>query len=211
MKPTEILSKEHRIIEQVLACLEQMALEAAAKKRLDARSAQQTLEFFRVFADRCHHGKEEAHLFPMMEAKGFPHEDGPLMVMRSEHDEGRAHVRAMAAVVEAAGQGAPEAIEAFRLHAAAYIELLRAHIQKEDHRLFPMADRAFEEEDQKELLRRFERVEHDDIGAGAHEAWLEIANLLADRFDVPRAMQEGCPGPSAGACGRCSLHAAAAI
>lgn len=210
MRPTEILSKEHRVIEQVLTCLERMSAQAAASKKLDAHSAKQALEFFRAFADRRHHGKEEEQLFPMMEAKGFPGEDGPLAVMRTEHDAGRAHVRAMFSALPAAGEGAPEGVETFRLHAAAFIELLRAHIQKEDHCLFTMADRAFDESDQKELLRRFDEVEHRDSGMGA-EAWLEIANLLADRFDVPHSMQEGCPGPSANACGRCSLHAAGAF
>ena len=72
MKPTEILSGEHRIIEQVLDCLEKMAQNCAAGGRLDKPSAEQALDFFRNFADRCHHGKEETHLFPAMEAKGFP-------------------------------------------------------------------------------------------------------------------------------------------
>src|SRR5271166_4514533 len=96
MKPTEILSGEHRIIEQVLDCLETMAQKSTTHGHLDEISARQAIDFFRNFADRCHHGKEETHLFPAMEAKGFPHQGGPTGVMLSEHEQGRAHIRGMA-------------------------------------------------------------------------------------------------------------------
>ena len=85
MKPTEILSAEHRVIEQVLNCLEKMAAQAEKTGTLDKVSATDAVNFFRTFADQCHHGKEEAHLFPAMEAKGFPRQGGPTGVMLHEH------------------------------------------------------------------------------------------------------------------------------
>ena len=100
MKPTEILSGEHRIIEQVLDCLEKIAQNCATGGRLDKTSAEQALDFFRDFADRCHHGKEETHLFRAMEAKGFPRQGGPTGVMLHEHEQGRAHIRDMAEAIE---------------------------------------------------------------------------------------------------------------
>jgi hemerythrin-like domain-containing protein len=30
------------------------------------------ISFMRVFADRCHHGKEEETLFPLVEQRGVP-------------------------------------------------------------------------------------------------------------------------------------------
>jgi hemerythrin-like domain-containing protein len=35
------------------------------------------MEFLSVFADTCHHGKEEDFLFPGLEAAGIPNEGGP--------------------------------------------------------------------------------------------------------------------------------------
>ena len=72
MQPTEILIHEHRIIEQVLACLERITEKFTLAGRLDPQPARDAVAFFRNFADRCHHGKEEAHLFPAMEAAGLP-------------------------------------------------------------------------------------------------------------------------------------------
>jgi len=187
MKPTEILSNEHRVIEQVLDCLEKMADRARATGRLQKAPAQQAVDFFRNFADRCHHGKEETHLFPAMEAKGFSADCGPTAVMRLEHEQGRGHVRGMAEAIEAAASGDAGALERFVRHARGYLGLLREHIQKEDHCLFTMANQALSEQDQAALLATFHRVEHEEMAAGTHERYVEIANQLADHYGVARA------------------------
>ena len=66
MSPTEILMQEHRLIEQVLDCLEALTQRAEGTGTLDVASATQALEFFSVFADRCHHAKEEDCFFPLL-------------------------------------------------------------------------------------------------------------------------------------------------
>ena len=186
MQPTEILMNEHRIIEQVLDCLEKMADRCEANADLDADSARKAIDFFRTFADCCHHAKEETYLFPMMEAKGFSRENGPTGVMRAEHNQGRQHIQSMADAVDKHESGDARAIAAFVSHARSYCELLRAHIHKEDHCLFPMADQALSDDEQQSLLTMFEKVEHDDMSEQTHERYLQIADELADRFDVAR-------------------------
>lgn len=192
MKPTEILSGEHRIIEQVLDCLEKIAQDATAQGRLDQTSAEQAVDFFRNFADRCHHGKEETHLFPAMEAKGFPRQGGPTGVMLHEHEQGRTHIRGMVEAIEEAAAGNREALAQFAAHAQGYVGLLREHIEKEDHCLFAMADRALTEDDQQRLLAAFRHVESEHIGSGTHEKYLRVADELAERFGVTRAAGSGC-------------------
>ncbi|MBM3858379.1 MAG: hemerythrin [Verrucomicrobia bacterium] len=183
MKPTEILSAEHRVIEQVLNVLEKMAAQAEQTGALEKRDASDAVEFFRMFADKCHHGKEEAQLFPAMEAKGFPRDGGPTGVMIHEHEQGRRYVRAMADAIK--NDNAKE----FARNGRAFIELLRQHIQKEDHCLFSMADQAFSPADQASLLAAFEAVERDHMGAGTHEKFLKLANDLADCYGVAHATQ----------------------
>lgn len=180
MKPTEILMAEHRVIEQVLNVLEKMAGRAEATGKLEKADANDAIAFFRMFADKCHHGKEEAQLFPAMEAKGFPRNGGPTGVMITEHEFGRARVRGMAAAVEkdAAGE--------FATNARQFIGMLREHIQKEDHCLFSMADKAFSAADQEQLLAAFEKVEAEDMGAGTHEKFLKIADDLAGKYGVAK-------------------------
>ena len=183
MKPTEILSSEHRVIEQVLDCLDQITAKADRTGTLDKVSATDAVNFFRTFADQCHHGKEEMHLFPAMEAKGFSRESGPTGVMLAEHEQGRACVRQMREAI------ATGAMQPFAAAGRRYSELLRQHIQKEDHCLFGMADNAFNAADQAVLLAKFEKVEAEEMDAGTHEKFLGIAEALAKKFGV--AMQTG--------------------
>ncbi len=190
MKPTEILSHEHRVIEQALDCLEKMANECRSAGTLDVQAARDAIAFFRNFADRCHHGKEETHLFPAMEAKGMPRDGGPTGVMLFEHEQGRACVRGMEEAVEAVAAGDLAAQGRFVDHATRYVDLLREHIHKEDHCLFAMANQLFADSDQQRLLDAFARVEAEEMGTGTHEKYLAIANALADRFGVARAVAE---------------------
>ena len=184
MKPTEILTSEHRVIEQVLNCLEAIAQKAGSAGRLDRQSAEDAVAFFRNFADRCHHGKEETHLFPALEAKGFPREGGPTGVMLHEHEQGRAHVRGMNENLVAAAAGDPAALQQFIADAEGYVTLLREHIYKEDHILFQLADRTFTPEDQQRLLDAFQKVEAEEMGIGTHEKYLKIAHDLAGQLGV---------------------------
>jgi hemerythrin-like domain-containing protein len=101
--------------------------------------------------------------------------------MLHEHEEGRGLVAAMANAVERDAPGE------FVRHARAYVGLLREHIRKEDHCLFPMAAGILSAADAESLAQRFEHVENAEMGEGTHEQFLQLANDLADRLDVKRA------------------------
>ncbi len=184
MKPTEVLMQEHRVIELVLSCLDRMADNCDAGLPLDIEAATQAIDFFRVFADKCHHGKEEDLLFPLMEAKGFPRDGGPTGVMLHEHELGRRQVRSMEDAVKETSLGDLAGKILFVEQARAFSALLRQHIQKEDHCLFTMADQALSPADQDELAAAFDKVESESIGRGVHEQYLNIALGLADRLGV---------------------------
>jgi hemerythrin-like domain-containing protein len=186
MRPTETLKGEHRVIEQVLLCLERIADRCAARETLDVISALRVLDFLRHFAEGCHQEKEERLLFPRLEARGFPHDFGPTEIMREEHARGRRYLHAMAASVEGAGAGDPDAVEQFIANAWAYVCLMRDHIHKEDYYLFPIADRCLSRADQRELLESFAELEA-ERGEGMAEHFLAEAAELAARWDVPRA------------------------
>jgi hemerythrin-like domain-containing protein len=150
---------------------------------LDLEAATEALEFLTTFADRCHHGKEEGALFPMLERKGLPRNVGPLAVMLADHDEGRAKTAAMRAAL------ADNAPERFATQALAYVELLRDHIAKENQVLFPMADGLFSESEQDELLASFGSIEEVDLGPGTHERELERVERLLMRLGLKRAVR----------------------
>ncbi|MBC7261847.1 MAG: hypothetical protein H5T63_07510, partial [Chloroflexi bacterium] len=59
MRATEQLMEEHRAIEKMLDILVSVCQNIEAVQAVDAEHLERILEFIRVFADQCHHGKEE--------------------------------------------------------------------------------------------------------------------------------------------------------
>jgi hemerythrin-like domain-containing protein len=193
MRPTEILSSEHRVIEQVLDCLEAMVKGLRAGKPLEEERAATALYFLRQFADACHHGKEEERLFPMLVARGMARHLGPIAVMLDDHRAGRMHLGQAAAALEARDH------EGFARAASGYVMLLREHIGKEDGVLFPMAESMLDENARQSLAESFRGFE-EQLGPGVYAGLRAGADELARHFGVPLAEQRGFAAPPRG-CG----------
>ena len=190
MNATDLLVNEHRVIEQVLNCLERIIEQAVAAERLEEEPAREAIDFFRIFADRCHRRKEEVRLFPLMQARRVGDGCGPVPVMRSEHELGHLLLIGMNGAIERASNGDANALQCFVQRGRDYIRLLREHIKTEEHDLFPSANRAMNESDQQTLMAAFERVDAKEKRAGTQEMYLALANQLADHFGVARAASE---------------------
>lgn len=137
-KTTSVLREEHQRILQVASALEQRL--DVRPEPLDLDTVEQCVRFFRLFADACHHGKEEDLLFPELQSRGMPRDSGPIAVMLHEHRLGREFVGAMADAMDGARKGDEVATSRLVNAGRGYIDLIRAHIMKEDHVLFDMAD-----------------------------------------------------------------------
>ena len=135
------LVQEHEVIERVLDALEKEVRSVKSGSPVDRGFFSSAISFLRQFADGLHHQKEEQVLFPALCDAGMPKDGGPVGVMLYEHDEGRGHIRAMEAELPAAENGDQSARDRLISETSAYVELLRAHIQKENMILFPMAER----------------------------------------------------------------------
>ncbi len=199
-KAIDTLMHEHRVIEQVLGSLETFALNLRAEADADRATVKGYGDFFRNFADRCHHGKEEDRLFVKMNAYGFPKEYGPVAVMLAEHVEGRGHVGALVAIGQGEGPLSREERDAVVEHALAYVPLLRAHIMKEDNILYPMALQAIPHAEIEAMAEDFEAFEQSVMGAGEHEKFHALADQLIEAYPPDPARMAagsactGCPG-----------------
>jgi hemerythrin-like domain-containing protein len=188
MKPTSILVEEHCLIEQVLACLERMAERCESQRRLERARARDAIVFFRGFVERCHYSKEEHQLLPTMRAMGISLEPCLGCSILQRREEGHLHMAAMEATVEAASAGEPTALKEFTKHARAYIELLMEYIAKQEDCLFPMIAEALPEADKARLGRTLDTACSDGEEQWACDAYIDLANRLADHFNVPRAV-----------------------
>ncbi len=182
MEPTGELKQEHQGILLMLRVLDKVVEKLESGEEGGLEHLEQIVEFLRIFADRCHHGKEEELLFPAMEKRGVPREGGPIGVMLMDHEEGRGYIRGMANALVMHKTGDPSALKEFAKNARGYIGLLTQHINKEDQVLFPMAQRILPPDVQTELSRGFEKIETERIGEGTHENFHKLLEKLKDIY-----------------------------
>lgn len=176
MKATDILMEEHRVIERVLDALEIAANRLLAGQVIPMDFFLKATDFIKNFADGCHHKKEEGVLFVALAANGMSQDTEPLCIMLAEHEEGRHLTRALREGAERVQGGDTTALSQVIQNALDYAALLREHIQKEDHILFPMADNVIPVEQHQQLMADFNRIEHED---DIHEKYLRVADELA--------------------------------
>jgi hemerythrin-like domain-containing protein/ribosomal protein S27AE len=157
-KPTEILSEEHQLILRALTIAREQADSLRRTGQVNRENIQKLVTFFRQFADKFHHAKEEDLLFIKMKQRGMPVDGGPIGVMLAEHQDFRGY---LAAVADALSRSEDD--DSLRnliiRNLSAYIEGLSQHIEKEDKILYPMADGILTDSDQLELQQEFLRVE----------------------------------------------------
>lgn len=181
MTPTEILSAEHRLIEQVLDALEEAAGQLEDGESIAAEWFLDAAEFVTGFADHCHHSKEEDLLFVALTARDMPADSGPVAVMLQEHEQGRHYSRAFRAAAEQMQAGDTAASADLVRNVFDYVNLLREHIFKEDQVLFPMAEQLLAGAAMQDLSQNFERVITVQEASGEIAKYTVLAEKLARR------------------------------
>jgi len=173
MKSIDRLVAEHDVIERGLSLLESAVARIEAGHPIPDGFGRWAPMFFREFADKCHHAKEEDLFFPLLKERGIPEEGGPIGVMLHEHVMGRDCAGRMRAAAER------EEFDAVSFAAAAkeFVPLLRQHIFKENNVLFKMAERCMNDEDDDGMDSRFSEVESEKGISGLREQYAaEIAS-----------------------------------
>ncbi|MBD3216708.1 MAG: hemerythrin [candidate division Zixibacteria bacterium] len=184
MRPTDILTNEHKVIKKMLDITSAVCVKLSADEEVKGEHLKEIVSFFKVFADSCHHGKEEKILFKELEQSGFPREGGPIGAMLAEHVMGRKLVAEMAAAADEYDKNKDSAAVRFAQNAGEYINLLRDHIYKEDNILFAMANQKLSKEQHDKLMEKFRNFEHDDMGAGTHEDFLKLVEKLEEEYSA---------------------------
>lgn len=172
------LRHEHDGILHGLKILESMVVLLKNDEKMDANDFLSMVDFLKLFADKCHHGKEENLLFPALEKAGVQNQNGPIGQMLIEHTQGRIFIVQMSDALE------NRAVDKAGFAAAAtdYINLLRAHINKENNVLFAMADQKITANEQQRLLTAFEKFEETVMGKGTHEKLHETLHRLDEKY-----------------------------
>jgi len=156
MKPIGPLMIEHRLIERMVSLLSQ-ALETMKKtNQVNAAFISMGVEFFRTYADRTHHGKEEEIFFRDLSMKEMSSEDKSMMErLIQEHIWARQAVTKLAAAHGRYVSGDRDALKAMIYELEKIVTFYPIHIEKEDKEFFLPVMRYFSKQEQQAMLDEF--------------------------------------------------------
>ncbi len=156
---TQVMVDEHKLILRMIALVEQNTVLLEEGKFRNWQFYLDAVDFIRNYADSFHHAKEEDVLFVALIKNGMPEKQSPIEAMHMEHDQGRAHVRAMEEAAQKALDGETGQATIVAEHAKGYAALLRGHIEKENDILYPLAERILPEEVRNGMLNAYKVAE----------------------------------------------------
>jgi hemerythrin-like domain-containing protein len=165
MEPLKILIEEHKTIQKMVKILKLLQDDPQKIEKVDSSFLEKVVDFFRIYADRCHHGKEEKILFGRLQKKPLSMADRSLMnELIEEHKVARGFV---AALDKLKTRQNPQAIAKIF---SQITSLYEPHIEKENRRFFLPAFSYFSPEEIEEVLRDFFEEDRKVI----HEKYLKV-------------------------------------
>jgi len=190
------LKHDHHVIQQVVAGMSAVADLLDSGKQVDPSVLIDVVHFLRLFADRCHHEKEDQYLFPVLATKATLNIRREMESLEREHRSAKQLVDQLAKVAALYFDN-PAAVR-YRVIdlLQQLVELYPAHIWKEDFLLFPLAQQNLSESEQQDLKEQFEDIER-DVGEDIHASF----EMLAQKMEAVVEYR------NSGACPLCSAAA----
>ncbi|MGC9325531.1 MAG: hemerythrin domain-containing protein [Desulfomonilia bacterium] len=156
MKPIGPLMWEHRLIEQIIPLINDEMKRIENKKRADVVFIEKAVDFFRIYADRTHHGKEEDILFRDLEKKPLtPDQERIMKELTDEHVIARKTVRALIEAKDSYMDGNDEVLSTILKLLGELAALYPKHIMKEDKEFFFPVMEHFSKKEQDGMLAEF--------------------------------------------------------
>lgn len=177
--PTDILENEHAIIEKMSAFAGKTAGDIRSGGAVDWEELGQLLDFFKNFADQCHHAKEETSLFP--ELRKLKVDPVVIDLLIKQHEEARILLDGMESILKDHVSPVSE-LNRQRLaqYLLLYAQLMERHVKLENEYLWPRVSQTLNETQRNKLKKEFQRIE-EELGEGFHEKYHAIAmKLLKD-------------------------------
>jgi hemerythrin-like domain-containing protein len=192
MKSMDDLRSEHEAVRLMLRILDKFAVGLERGMPSETEDGAAMLDFLRTFVDRCHHAKEEEHLFPLAERMRIP--AGPeIGTLRREHREARAFVNGMDDALAGWSNGDVAAKGIFASNFRSYDDLMRRHTDNEDDLLFPEMESVMTREQDAELAQCFAALERERIGAGKYNEYHRLLESLERKYLGPPEPQRSPP------------------
>lgn len=156
MMPVGPLMIEHRLIERMIKLLEEKAQKFSKEKDVDILFIDKAVDFIRMYADRCHHGKEEDILFRELAKKELQPEYKKTMdELIKEHIYARNTTRSLVSAKEKYVQQDNSSLSDIIRFMEELAAFYPKHIEKEDKDFFLPCMKYFGQEEQTVMLNEF--------------------------------------------------------
>jgi DUF438 domain-containing protein len=175
----DLLMRDHETTEKVFDAGEK----AFAAGNPDPTMVSELLRYFVEYVDGCHNKKEENHLFPLLEERGIPSQDGPLGVMLQEHTQSKELLARLKPLADTYVAGDSSVLDELRRTYGEYIALLKQHFWKENDILYPMAEHALTQSDAAVVVEGIVATE-DALSPDTRSRYYELADDLVRRGQV---------------------------
>jgi hemerythrin-like domain-containing protein len=167
----KLLYDEHEIIVNAIDVAKQSESLIGVDDALYEKTVRELIGFFRNYADKYHHYKEEMILFPEMKKKNEFLEDGVIKEMFDNHEEFRDMIRSIEKDLDGKN------FIAAQLDLNNYGEALLDHIAVENDEVFQMAETLFDDAELERISFRFQDCDR-DLGDKQKEELKALADSL---------------------------------
>lgn len=165
MWPIGPLMWEHRLIERMVALIDKEAARGPGGGEPDLELVDHAVRFFRLYADRCHHGKEEDLLFKALESKPLTDDQQRIMAeLVEEHKQGRRMVGDLEQAKQDLLRGDQAAQGRLYDLLGQLARFYPRHIEKEDKHFFHPVMEYFDDQAKQDMLAEFQDFDAKLVG-----------------------------------------------
>jgi hemerythrin-like domain-containing protein len=156
MLPVDILINEHKLILQAVEVIKKETQKIESNNNFDSGFITTAVDFFRIYADRFHHGKEEGILFSQLSQKKMRETDKKIMTeLMAEHAIARRIVNTLEDVKQQYVPGKTDNLNALLDSLNALAKLYPIHIEREDKHFFYPSMQYFTDIEQNLMIVNF--------------------------------------------------------
>lgn len=175
MNPVEVLMEEHRLIDRVVALLGKRSKQSTDLSESDTKFLTPIIDFFRMYADHTHHGKEEGILFRALDKKLLS--AAHAAVMKSliiEHAYARKVTQRLSEAQFKYSAGDRDSVAEIRQCINDLVTLYPFHIEKEETRFFHVSFEYLSLQEQQAMVEEFKEFDRSPV----HEKYQRIVEAL---------------------------------
>jgi hemerythrin-like domain-containing protein len=180
-----IIRDEHRSLGAVVHAMQFLLREIRDRGHApDYRLLHAMLYYIREFPERLHHPKEDQHLFAAVKRR--THEtDAVIAELEREHAQGESLLNDLTVALSVYEAGVPNGLERFAASVEQFADFYWQHMQKEEDRVLPVAERVLTDEDWRDIHAAFSANRDPNYAADSEEEFRRLFTRIVNLAPAP--------------------------